>query len=57
MNVGNVVQVKAKDGPKMTVNKVFDVNGVSTAECVWFEGCDLHKDTITVAALEAVNPE
>ncbi|KKL95554.1 hypothetical protein LCGC14_1853410 [marine sediment metagenome] len=54
MKVGEVVEVKAKDGPKMTVNKILKSN---TVECVWFEGLDLHRGAFAVDALEeVVNP-
>ena len=57
MKIGDVVKVKAKNGPKMTVNSLEVLSGINTAECVWFEGYDLHKDFIEVDALEeVVNP-
>ena len=41
----------------MTVNSLEVLSGINTAECVWFEGSDLHKDFIVVDALEeVVNP-
>jgi uncharacterized protein YodC (DUF2158 family) len=44
---GDVVSLKGHCTPLMTVESVND----GKAQCVWFVGCELHRDSFAVAAL------
>jgi uncharacterized protein YodC (DUF2158 family) len=48
---GDVVQLNS-GGPKMTVGKIEEINGVMRAWCEWFDGNKNGKCTFPVASLK-----
>lgn len=49
--VGEVVQLKS-GGPKMTIARFEDINGVSNAVCGWFNGNKKEVGTFPVGMLQ-----
>lgn len=48
---GDTVELKS-GGPVMTVDKIFDWNGVPTAKCDWFDGAKATYGNFPVTSLK-----